>query len=156
MRVTEVMSHNPVCCVPATSAKKAAVLMRHFNTGVLVVVEDLENRKVLGILTDRDLCIRVLAGNADPERTTVQECMTSDPLCCKPQQEIEPVLALMATHKVRRVPVVNAANGVEGVITDRDLLENSEIAPEALCVALGRMIASTIKSPDMDTPTSFP
>jgi CBS domain-containing protein len=130
--------------------------MRHFNTGVLVIVDDLERRKVLGILTDRDLCIRVLAANGDPEHMTVQECMTSHPVCCKAQEEIEPVMASMAVHKIRRVPVVNGANALEGLITDRDLLENAEIDPHALCVALGRIIASTKRSMDMDSVTAFP
>ncbi len=156
MRVIEVMRGNPVCCVPGTSAKKAAVLMRQFNTGVVVVVDDLDRRKVLGIVTDRDLCIRVLAGTGDPEHTTVQDCMTRNPVSCTPQQEIEPVLALMAAHKIRRVPVVNEANGIEGIITDCDLLENAEIAPDALCVALGRIISSTLRSPSTDTGIAFP
>jgi CBS domain-containing protein len=156
MRVTEVMRGNPVCCVPETNAKKAAALMRQFNTGVLVVVDDPHRRKVLGIVTDRDLCIKVLAGTGDPEKTTIQDCMTRNPVTCTAQQEIEPVLASMATHKIRRVPVVNEANEVEGIVTDRDLLENTGIPPEALCIALGRMISSTSKSMDVEWGASFP
>ena len=156
MRVTEVMRSNPVCCLPGMDAKKAAALMRQHNTGVLVVVDDLHRRKVLGIVTDRDLCIKVLAATGDPEKTAIQQCMTRNPVTCTAQQEIEPVMALMAAHKVRRVPVVNSDNELEGILTDRDLLDNAGVPAEALFIALGRMTSSTSRSLELDWGTSFP
>jgi CBS domain-containing protein len=149
------MRNNPTCCLPGTDAKKAAALMRQNNTGILVIVDDLQRRKVLGVVTDRDLCIKVLAATDDPEKTAIQQIMTQNPVTCTAQQEIEPVLALMATHKVRRVPVVNSDNELEGLLTDRDLLDNADIPADALCIALGRITSSTQRSLDRDWGTAF-
>jgi CBS domain-containing protein len=156
MRVTEVMRGNPVCCVPATSARKAATIMRQFNVGVLLVVDDLDRRKLLGIITDRDLCVRVLAEAIDPARAMVQDFMTSNPVTCTAEEDIGLLLSHMQKHQIRRVPVVNAEGRVEGIVTDRDLLENPDINSHDLCVALGRIVASKIKTRDTDSVTAFP
>jgi CBS domain-containing protein len=132
-------------------------MMKQFDVGVLLVVENLVNRKLVGIITDRDLILRLPADRA-PEKMTVEECMThGDLLCCKPQDNIEQVLEVMAKRHVRRVPVLSEGNRVEGVITDRVLLEYAvDNAPE-LCLALAHVIASKTRKPDdMNAGTSFP
>ena len=156
MQVTEVMS-NPGLCAPTTSVRKAASIMRQFDTGILLIVEDVSSRKLVGILTDRDLVLRVLT-DRDPEKTTVQECMTHrDLLCCKPEDDIAQVMEAMATRHVRRVPVVSQGKRVVGILTDRDLLQNPEIDSTELCVALRRVTASKIRMPNaLDSMTSFP
>lgn len=156
MRVVEVMRGNPICCLPTTSALRLAGMMRQFNVGVVLVVEDLDRPTLLGIVTDRDLCVRMLADGRDPGTTAVQDFMTRHPVCCTPQDDIAQVLAVMAQHQVRRVPVVNDAKRVEGIITDRDLLQNPDIDPHQLCVALGRITASKIKTRNTDSVTAFP
>ena len=148
---------SPVLCTSSTSARKAASMMKQFDVGVLLVVENLVNRKLVGIITDRDLILRLPADRA-PEKMTVEECMThGDLLCCKPQDNIEQVLEVMAKRHVRRVPVLSEGNRVEGVITDRVLLEYAvDNAPE-LCLALAHVIASKTRKPDdMNAGTSFP
>ncbi len=156
MQVTEIMS-SPVLCIPATSARKAANLMRQYDTGNLLIVEDLTSRKLLGIITDRDLVLRLLT-DRDPDKTTVQECMTHvDLLCCKPEDDVTQVLEAMANRRVRRVPVVSQGNRVEGVVTDRGVLQYAEIDPIKICDALARVIASKTRMPDsLDSGTSFP
>jgi len=154
MRVTEIMRTNVICCVPATTARKVAGMMRQFNTGVVLVVDRLDNRKLLGIVTDRDLCIRVLAEGRNPDALLVEEFMTRKPECCTPEDGIPKLLTLMADHHVRRVPVVTADHTVEGIITDRDLLENADIDPHELCVAMGRITASKIKTREADSATT--
>ena len=156
MQATELMI-SPVLCTPATSARKAAAMMKQFDVGHLLVVENLINRKLVGIITDRDLILR-LPADRTPEHMTVEECMThGDLLCCKAEDDIEQVLKIMAKRHVRRVPVLSRDNTVEGVITDRILLEYAvEKAPE-LCLALAHVIASKTRRPDdMNAGTSFP
>jgi CBS domain-containing protein len=126
--------------------------MRQYDEGVLVVVENYDNLKLLGILTDRDLSLKVLI-DRDPERTTVQECMTQrDLICCSPKDDIARVLDTMAEHHVRRVPVIGEGNRVEGIITDRDLLQNGEIDATVLCAALTRITASKVRKPSSSEP----
>jgi CBS domain-containing protein len=132
-------------------------MMKQFDTGVILVVENLINRKLVGIITDRDLILRLPHDRA-PENMTVEECMThGDLLCCKAEDDIEQVLKVMAKRHVRRVPVLSQDNRVEGVITDRILLEYAvEKAPE-LCLALAHVIASKTRRPDdINAGTSFP
>ena len=156
MQVAEVMN-SPVLCTPATGARKAASLMRQYDVGVLVIVKDLANRKLAGIITDRDLVLRLLT-DRDPDKTTVQECMThGDILRCKPEDDVAQVLEAMANRRVRRVPVVSEGDRVEGVLTDRGVLQYAEIDPIKLCTAMARVIASKTRMPDsLDSGTSFP
>ena len=151
MQVTEIM-RNPTFCTPSTTARKAAGLMRQYDEGVLVVVDSFESRKLLGIVTDRDLALRVLI-DRDPERSAVQECMTQRNLiCCAPKDDIARVLQTMAEHHIRRVPVIGEDNCVEGIITDRDLLQNGEIDATSLCAALSRITASKVRKPSSSEP----
>ncbi len=156
MQVTEIMS-SPVLCTPATSARKAAHLMQQFNVGNLLIVEDMASRKLIGVITDRDLVLRILV-DRDPDKTTLQDCMThSNLLCCKASDDVEQVLEAMAKRHLRRVPVVSQGNRVEGIITDRDLLQSAEIDSTDLCLALRRVITSKIRMPNaLDSPTSYP
>jgi len=125
--------------------------------GVVLVVENLINRKLVGVITDRDLILRLPADRA-PDKMAVEECMThGDLLCCKPDDNIEQILDVMAKRHVRRVPVLSQGNKVEGIISDRVLLNYAvENAPE-LCLALAHVIASKTRRPDdIDAGISFP
>ena len=156
MQATELMI-NPVLCTPSTSARKAATMMKQYDVGVILVVENLVSRKLVGVITDRDLILRLPAGRA-PENMTVEECMThGDLLCCKPDDDIEQVLAIMARRHVRRVPVLSQGDKVEGLITDRVLLAYAvEKAPD-LCLPLARVIHSKTRRPeDIEAGLSFP
>ena len=156
MQVTEIMS-GPVLCTPETGVRKAAEMMQKFNTGNLLVVENKATRKLVGVITDRDLVLRILV-DRDPDKTTVQDCMTyADLLCCKPDDEVEQILETMAKRHVRRVPVVGQGNRVVGVLTDVGVLQYAEIKPIEVCRELGRIIASQGRKPDsLDAESSFP
>ena len=156
MQATELMI-NPVLCTPSTTARKAATMMKQFDVGVILVVENLVNRKLVGIVTDRDLILR-LPADRSPEKMSVEECMThGDLLCCKLDDAIEQVLQVMAKRHVRRVPVLDESGKVEGLITDRVLLAYAVEKDPDLCVALARVIHSKTRRPeDIEAGTSFP
>jgi CBS domain-containing protein len=100
------------------SALEAAVLMNRHKVGSLMVMED---ETVVGIITERDLLDRVLVGRLDPAKTTVEEIMTSEVLCCQPHTDIEEARAVMKNRRVRHLPVVGEDGQLHGVISIGDL-----------------------------------
>lgn len=117
----EVMSENPVCCLPTDTIDVAARLMVTEDIGALPVVVDLATLKLLGIVTDRDLAVKAVAEGCDPKSTMVEEVMTYEPVTCQAHDELEHVLELMAEHQVRRVPVVDAEGCLVGIIAQADI-----------------------------------
>ncbi|MBZ5568687.1 MAG: CBS domain-containing protein [Acidobacteriia bacterium] len=122
MKIRELMTRDPACCIPSDSAHRAGTLMRRFDVGALPVVDDESHRQLLGIMTDRDLCLFVVAPNRLPAVVTVEECMMRNPVCCGPDDEVARALELMRTHHVRRLPVVNAHGFLVGMVSLTDLV----------------------------------
>ncbi len=122
MHIREVMTRDPCCCIPSDSAYRAATLMRRFDVGVLPIVDDEYHRRLLGIVTDRDLCLTVVAADRQPAEVTVEECMLRNPVCCAPDDELSGALELMRTRHVRRLPVVNAHGILVGLVSLTDLV----------------------------------
>lgn len=89
MRIKHVMTKDPHCCLPSDSAEKAAGIMRDEHAGVVPVVASAENRRIVGVVTDRDLCMNVVAEGRDPHTTTVEECMTTRVVSCSPNDAVE-------------------------------------------------------------------
>ena len=80
MKIREVTSPNPVCCLPTDNAQRVARMMCDHNVGSVPVVMDQESRKLVGVITDRDLCCSVVADGLDPKTTTIEKFMTLNPL----------------------------------------------------------------------------
>jgi CBS domain-containing protein len=133
MKVNEIMTKNPVCCWPSSSTLSAALLMQETDTGIVPVVQDPFTPILVGVVTDRDLCLHVVAAGRDPSSTWVDGCMRPDPGCCTEQDDVSRALDLMKTHQIRRLPVVNEKHEVAGMLSLSDLvckagLDASEIA----------------------------
>ena len=123
MRLKEVYTPEVVCCGGQTSAGEAARLMRHKHVGDLVVVDDPEDaRTPLGVVTDRDLAIEVLANGLDPAVVTVLELMRTPVVIADENEDTSQVAERMREHGVRRIPVVNARGSAVGIVTLDDLL----------------------------------
>jgi CBS domain-containing protein len=116
----EIMTRDPACCEPGFTVEQVAVLMRQHNVGSAPVVGSLALRDLVGIVTDRDLTIKVLAEGRDPRHATVGEVMTRQPITCHPDDQISSALATMARHQVRRLPVVEQGR-VIGIIAQADI-----------------------------------
>lgn len=102
-QVQDVMTGNPATVTRSDSVVDAARLMESADVGSLPVVD---GGTPVGIVTDRDIAIRVVAQAKDPSRTTVGEIATGQPYYAAPDQDLDEALELMAYRKVRRVPVV--------------------------------------------------
>ena len=134
MKVREVMSSNPVCCVPADTAEKVAKTLREHNIGSIPVVLDQQGRKLIGMITDRDLCCSVVAGGLDPRRTAIEKFVTPSPVSCRDGENVEHCARAMQEHQVRRIPVVDGDGGVIGIVSIADLAlkESAERASKTI------------------------
>ncbi len=132
MKVDQVMTVNPSCCAQTDSAEKAAELMRKLNVGSIPVVESEQSYKLVGLVTDRDLCMSVVADGKDPKTMPVSECMSEDLITCAPDAELESLLELMQKNQVRRVLVVDKENRIEGIVATADLVLHSDTDAEVI------------------------
>jgi CBS domain-containing protein len=105
---------------PDASCVEAAAMMRDDQIGAVVVTDD--DRRVLGIVTDRDLAVRVIAAGLDPRRVAVREVMSGEPIYLSRTRNVAQLLATMRELAVRRVPVVDDDGRVLGLISFDDAL----------------------------------
>ena len=129
MKVRELMTSDPACCTPDQTIREAAQMMRDCDCGCIPVVQDSEGRRLVGVVTDRDIAVRGLAEGRGPE-TKVREVMSSGPKCCGPDDDVNMVEQIMADQQVRRVPVVDAAGCCVGMVSQADLALNDKAASE--------------------------
>jgi CBS domain-containing protein len=128
MTCRDVMTANPSCCVPSDSVAKAAQIMKREDVGPVLIVSDYNSGNLVGIVTDRDLAVKVIAEDRDPRNTRIDEIMSHNPVTCRENDATDKALRLMSDHQVRRIPVVDSSNRLVGIIAQADLArhENEE------------------------------
>ena len=117
----DVMTSEPACCEPADSIKKVSQLMKTEDIGAVPVVESRTTRRLVGIVTDRDLVVKVLADGRAVDSATVRDAMTTDPVTCREDADVSEAVTRMADRKVRRIPVVDANGALRGIIAQADI-----------------------------------
>jgi CBS domain-containing protein len=125
MLIKDIMTPDPACCTPDTTAREAAGLMRERDCGAIPVVETQESRRPIGMVTDRDLAVRGFAEGRGPD-TPVRELMTERPHAARADDEIETVRQVMMQQKVRRVPVTDADGAIIGIVAQADLARHDD------------------------------
>jgi CBS domain-containing protein len=135
MNAGSVCKRGVVTVAPTDDLVAAAHLMREKHVGYLIVSEStVHNRRVMGVLTDRDIVVAVLAQEVDARALKVGDVMTRDPLLIDEGQSIEAVLRHMREAGVRRVPVVDRSGALTGVLSIDDVLER--IADQLIDIAV--------------------
>jgi CBS domain-containing protein len=117
----EVMTREPACCEPGDSIQRAAQVMKTEDVGSLPVVESQSNRTLVGIVTDRDLVVKVVAEGRSPQNASVRDAMTQNPVTVREDDDVNRALSAMADRKVRRLPVVDAEGRLAGIIAQADI-----------------------------------
>jgi CBS domain-containing protein len=117
----EVMTPNPVCCLPTDSVKRAAELMKSENVGPIPVIDNEQDRKLVGIITDRDLVVKVIAEGCDASSTLVESVMTRRAVSCRLDDPLQKAMDLMSEHQLRRITIVDKANVILGIISQADI-----------------------------------
>jgi CBS domain-containing protein len=125
MQVKEIMTRTVATCRPETNLGAAIEIMWDRNCGILPVV-NAENT-VVGVVTDRDLCIALGTRNRLAGDITVGEVASGKLIFCRPDDDIHRVLVLMAEARVRRLPVINEKGAIEGILSIDDVLLHSEM-----------------------------
>ena len=135
---SELMTKNPASCLPSDSALEAARLMKQQDIGPILVVESRNSNRLVGILTDRDLTLRVLAERRDPEATKVGDIMTQNPAACNQSENLQTALNTMSSRQVRRIPIINNENRLVGIISQADIATRMA-APRKIAAVVQRV-----------------
>jgi CBS domain-containing protein len=138
-RVRDVMTPNPASVSEKDSIKRVAEIMRREDAGVVPVVD---GRKIIGIITDRDIVVRLVAEGKDPSTAKVNEAMSKQVRAVKEDTPINEVLQLMSREQIRRVPVTNNNNELVGIVSIGDIASD-----EKETVKVGRTVEDISEAP---------
>ena len=123
--VHELMTSNP-CSIDADKpVAYAAKMMRDEDVGLAPIVE---GKRLVGVLTDRDIAVKVVAEGKDPESTQVREVASKDLVTVGPDDDLVEALRLMAKHQVRRLPIVEEGDQLVGVLAQADMAREGDEA----------------------------
>jgi CBS domain-containing protein len=120
-RCGDVMTREPACCEPADSIARIAQLMKSEDVGAVPVVELKTTGKLVGIVTDRDIVVKIVADGKTVEKSTARDAMTNNPVTCREDDDVSQAVARMAERKVRRIPIVDANGALKGIIAQADI-----------------------------------
>ncbi len=124
MRVAEISTVNTVFCAGDETVQGAALLMRKHHVGDVVVVEQGSGMRVpIGIITDRDIVVSVIALGLDPASLLVSDIMSDELLTANEDDDVNETIDRMRYRGIRRVPVVNSAGQLAGIVSVDDVLE---------------------------------
>ncbi len=124
MKLSEICMRDVIVVSPQTDLVAAANLMRQYHVGSLVVLEESGGiRRPVGILTDRDLVVEVLALEVPILSVKVGDIMSVDIVCLNEEEDLSQAIQTMRHKGIRRLPVVDAQGGLVGIVTLEDLLE---------------------------------
>ena len=125
MKISDIMTKNPTTVTPGTTVRDAAQLMQREDTGILPVVESDGEMKLVGVVTDRDIAIRVVAEGRGSD-TRVSDVMTSSRLATlRPDADVDELMDTMADQQVRRVPIVDDRGTLVGIVAQADIVRKA-------------------------------
>jgi CBS domain-containing protein len=123
--VREVMTSNPRTVDADSDVASAAKLLKEEDVGVVPVVE---GDQAIGVLTDRDIVVKVVAEGKDPQTTKARDVASKNVVTVDPQQDLDEALRLMAEHQVRRLPVVEEDGKIVGIVAQADVARHTDDA----------------------------
>jgi CBS domain-containing protein len=117
----EVMTENPVCCLPSDTVSTVAELMKSKDIGPVPIIENEQTKRLIGIVTDRDLALKIVADARDPRSTKAEDVMTREVVTCRAEDDLQNAMDAMSGHKLRRIPVIDNNNRIVGIIAQADV-----------------------------------
>lgn len=121
MQARDIMTKKPVSVTPDTLIDSAARLMKDQDVGMLPVVKGADSSTLVGVITDRDIAIRHVAEGHPGKTCPVREAMTERVTTCRPDTDVNDVMAVMGKERVRRVPIVDERGSLVGVVAQADI-----------------------------------
>jgi len=122
MKNSDIMTKDLVYSLPSDMVSDVAKLMKDEDIGPVLIVDDShDGKRLVGIVTDRDLAIKVVGEGRDPKSTRVEDVMTGSLVTCRADDDVENAMRAMAQNQLRRVPVVDDSGQLVGIISQADV-----------------------------------
>lgn len=120
-KCSDIMTKDPVWALPDQMVTEVAQLMQDEDVGSIPVIEDEKSKKLVGIVTDRDLALKVVAEGHDPKHARVADVMSRQVVTCSEDDSAQKALDAMADYQLRRIPVVDKHERLVGIISQADV-----------------------------------
>jgi CBS domain-containing protein len=120
MTCKEIMTANPATCTPTAHVQAVALIMSEEDVGVVPVIDE-KSKRLVGLVTDRDLCLEVVAGGKSPQEVRVSTVMSRPLATCLADDNLQLCLDLMKEHQLRRIPIIDESGHCVGIISQRDI-----------------------------------
>ena len=120
-KCSEVMTKNPVACLPDDLVAKVAQVMKKEDVGPVPIVENGQTRKLVGIVTDRDLAVKMVGEGRDIKTTKAEDVMSRNIVTCRAEDDLQMALDAMSENQLRRIPVVDDKDRIIGIISQADV-----------------------------------
>ena len=125
MKIQEIMTKDPATVTPGTTVRDAAKLMQREDTGILPVVEAEGTKRLVGVVTDRDIAVRVVGEGRDGN-TRVSDVMSTGKLATlRPDADVDDAMNTMADEQVRRIPIVDDRGALVGIVAQADVVRKA-------------------------------
>ena len=125
MRIQDIMTKDPSCVTPDATVREAAQVMSREDVGIVPVVEGRSSKRLLGVITDRDIAVRCVAEGKDGS-CRVRDVMSSGDLAtCSEGDDVDRVMEAMRTEKVRRIPIVDERGSLVGIVSQADVVRKA-------------------------------
>jgi len=121
MNAKDLMTPNPACCTPESSLQDVAAMMAEHDCGCIPIVESLASLKPVGVITDRDICLRTVAQGRNPLTLTARDSMSSPVVTVTPEKSVKDCSQMMEDNQIRRLVVVDETGGRCGIIAQADV-----------------------------------
>jgi CBS domain-containing protein len=125
MRVNEIMTGQPACCTTGTKLSDVARMMVENDCGAIPVVDGMNEKRLVGVVTDRDIVCRIVAQGKDPSRSTAGECMSTDPVTVTEDADVDEATRRMEEHQLRRIMVTDGDRHLRGIVAQADVAKNA-------------------------------
>ncbi len=121
MRVQEIMTKEPSCVTPDATVREAAQVMKREDVGIVPVVESGAERRLVGVVTDRDIAIRCVADGKDGSCRVRDVMSAGDLATARPNDDVNDVMSVMGREQVRRIPIVDERGSLVGIVAQADV-----------------------------------
>jgi CBS domain-containing protein len=125
MKVADIMTHDPACCTAESGLRDVARLMVDHDCGEIPVVDGQRTMRPVGVVTDRDVVVRCVAEGKNPLEAEAGDVMSSPVVTVTPETTLDRVSDLMEKHQLRRVPVVDEAGAICGIVAQADIARHA-------------------------------
>lgn len=120
-KCSDIMTRDLVTCTPESTVVEAAQLMKDQDIGPILVVDNEQSKTLVGIVTDRDIVLKVVADGQDPNTVKVADAMSKKLITCHADDDVDVAMQAMAQYQLRRIPVVEDSMKLVGIIAQADV-----------------------------------